>query len=76
VRHSGADELWLALSKTPDNIELSARDNGRGASNLTHGNGLRGMCERLSEFGGHLDIMNTTGQGLSLTAKLPIKETP
>lgn len=76
VRHSGADELWLRLSKTADHIELSARDNGRGAANLTQGNGLRGMCERLSEFGGHLDIMNTTGQGLSLTAKLPTKETP
>lgn len=76
VRHSGADELWLGLSKTPEYIELSARDNGRGATNLTQGNGLRGMCERLSEFGGHLDIMNTSGQGLSLTAKLPTKETP
>jgi signal transduction histidine kinase len=76
VRHSGADELWLSLSKTPEYIELSARDNGRGAANMTHGNGLRGMCERLSEFGGHLDIINTAGQGLSLTAKLPTKETP
>lgn len=74
VRHSGADELWLRLTKMPDCVELFARDNGRGATSLAYGNGLRGMCERLAEFGGQLDIMNTAGQGLSLTAKLPIKE--
>jgi len=73
VRHSGADELWLRLEKMPRHIELSARDNGRGAACLTQGNGLRGMCERLAEFGGQLDIMNTAGQGLSLTAKLPLR---
>ncbi len=73
VRHSGADELWLRLEKMPRHIELSARDNGRGAAYLTQGNGLRGMCERLAEFGGQLDIMNTAGQGLSLTAKLPLR---
>ena len=72
VRHSGADELWLRLSKMPDHIELFAKDNGRSLSLLTQGNGLRGMSERLAEFGGQLDIMNTAGQGLSLTAKLPL----
>lgn len=76
VRHSGADELWLRLTRMPDHIELSARDNGRSAVILTQGNGLRGMRERLAEFGGQLHIMNTAGQGLSLTAKLPIKEIP
>lgn len=76
VRHSGADELWLRLTRMTDHIELSARDNGRSAVILTQGNGLRGMRERLAEFGGQLDIMNTAGQGLSLTAKLPIKEIP
>jgi len=76
VRHSGADELWLRLSRMPGHIELFACDNGRGAACLTQGNGLRGMRERLAEFGGQLDIMNTAGQGLSLTAKLPTKETP
>ena len=74
VRHSGADELWLRLTKMPSHIELFARDNGRGAVNLSQGNGLRGMCERLAEFGGHIDIMNIAGQGLSLTATLPTKE--
>jgi signal transduction histidine kinase len=73
VRHSGADELWLRLSKMPDYIELFAKDNGRSLSLLTQGNGLRGMSERLAEFGGQLDIMNTAGQGLSLTAKLPLR---
>ncbi len=74
VRHSGADELVLRLRKMPDHIELFAQDNGVGAPNLCQGNGLRGMRERLAEFDGQLDILNTAGQGLSLTAKLPIKQ--
>ena len=38
VRHAGAENLWLELSQGPDGIELSARDDGRGAP----GGGRRG----------------------------------
>jgi signal transduction histidine kinase len=73
VRHSGADQLWLDIRSANDSIELQARDNGTGASNLVQGNGLRGMRERLSQLNGQLDIINLNGQGLSLTAKLPLE---
>jgi signal transduction histidine kinase len=75
VRHSGADQLWLDLKTGNDAIELNARDNGRGAGNMIHGNGLRGMRERLAQFGGQLTIINLSGNGLSLTAKLPLEKT-
>jgi signal transduction histidine kinase len=75
VRHSGADQLWLDLKTGNDAIELNARDNGRGAADMIHGNGLRGMRERLAQFGGQLTIINLSGNGLSLTAKLPLEKT-
>jgi signal transduction histidine kinase len=75
VRHSGADQLWLDLKTGNDAIELTARDNGRGARDMIHGNGLRGMRERLAQFGGQLTIINLSGNGLSLTAKLPLEKT-
>jgi signal transduction histidine kinase len=75
VRHSGANELWIRVHATQDAIELCARDNGRGADGLVQGNGLRGMRERLAQLGGQLDITHLSGQGLSLTATLPLEKT-
>jgi len=43
VRHSGAQNLWIELVKTPDDVEVRARDDGRGVKQLRVGNGLTGM---------------------------------
>ena len=44
-------------------------------SSLRHGNGLTGMRERLSQFGGQLDIVTAKDQGFSLDAWLPMEAT-
>jgi signal transduction histidine kinase len=73
VRHAGARTLWLALSREHAGIAIRARDDGRGADQVTVGNGLRGMRERLAEFGGRLDIRSGSERGFAVDAWLPLE---
>jgi signal transduction histidine kinase len=74
VRHASARNLWLSFERTDDQtLAIHARDDGRGAIQVRHGNGLNGMRERLSQFGGRLDIVTEKGQGFSLDAWLPME---
>lgn len=76
VRHASARNLWLNFERTPDRkLAIHARDDGRGAIQLKPGNGLNGMQERLSQFGGQLDIVTGRDQGFTLDAWLPLEAT-
>lgn len=72
VRHAGARHLWITARRDADRIAMTARDDGRGADQLTAGNGLRGMRERLQQYGGTLDIDTRPGAGFSLHLSLPV----
>lgn len=56
VRHANAHNLWINARREGCNIIVDARDDGRGADLLVAGNGLRGMRERLAQYGGDLRI--------------------
>lgn len=71
VRHAGARNLWIRLAQDEDGVALTAHDDGRGSSDLTAGNGLRGMSERLKQLGGELRLESSPGAGFSLHAWLP-----
>ena len=71
VRHAGARNLWIAASRVDDCIVMSARDDGRGTSQLVTGNGLRGMRERLLQHGGDLTIETRPEAGFRLQLTLP-----
>lgn len=77
ARHAGARNLWLRFDYVTANLlELSARDDGRGASHFKPGNGLSGMRERLAEFGGSVMVDPALHQGFALTVRLPLDEAP
>jgi len=77
ARHANARNLWLHFTYLDnDLLELRARDDGRGASEVAPGNGLSGMRERLAEFGGSLAVESQAGRGFELTVHLPLGETP
>jgi signal transduction histidine kinase len=71
VRHSGARNLWISAQRRDGCIAMSARDDGRGADQLTAGNGLRGMRERLLQQGGELTIDTRPDAGFCLHLVLP-----
>jgi signal transduction histidine kinase len=71
VRHARARNLWIRLSMAQDGVALSARDDGKGVNLVQAGNGLRGMRERLSHFGGKLEVESQVGAGFALHAWIP-----
>ncbi len=74
VRHASASRLELSVCPQDGGIAVVARDNGRGADAPEAGNGLRGMRERLAQFGGSLEIESAKGRGFSLRAWLPLSD--
>lgn len=72
VKHAAAENLWITLAMNDGVVELKARDDGRGASALTPGNGLAGMRERIEKLGGELVLASSEGGGFELRASIPM----
>jgi signal transduction histidine kinase len=75
VRHAGAHNLWISARRQGGLIVVDARDDGRGAEQVTAGNGLRGMRERLAQHGGDLKIETQPHSGFRLQLTLPASAT-
>ena len=73
MRHSGASNVWVDLSR--DNLQLHLRvsDDGRVSLPLDEGFGLSGMRERLAQVSGRLDISRAAQGGLALDIQLPLQ---
>jgi signal transduction histidine kinase len=74
LRHGGATEIVVTLSRHGQGLVLSVEDNGTGYATPTPppaGNGLRGLRERLEEFEGVVSLDRRTPCGCVLRAVLP-----
>jgi signal transduction histidine kinase len=71
VKHAEAENLWIVIRTRDGRIELTARDDGSGASWLGLGHGLEGMRRRLEEMGGALDLDTRPGAGFEVRVTLP-----
>jgi signal transduction histidine kinase len=80
-RHSGSATASIRLSQPDGQIILEVEDEGRGisaeelsgiASGAPLGVGLRGMRERIKDFGGELEILSP-GRGTKVRAIIPIE---
>ena len=74
VRHAGARNLWLHCRREACDILIDARDDGVGGEAVVAGNGLRGMRERLAQYGGSLETDTAPGKGFRLRISLPVLE--
>lgn len=72
VRHAGASRLDIRLWQAGDSLHLQAHDDGRGTSALAPGNGLRGLAERLHQYGGRVKVETAAGAGFAIGLELPL----
>ena len=56
IRHASAENLWIELDQTAGGIDLRIRDDGKGAADLSEGNGISGMRERIAALSGRLRL--------------------
>jgi signal transduction histidine kinase len=72
IRHANAARAEVTLDQLSDALIITVRDDGQGAAELRVGNGIRGMQERASEWGGHVTLTSPRpGAGTTVTAVLP-----
>jgi signal transduction histidine kinase len=71
VKHSEAENLWIAVRVDDGRIELTARDDGNGCAQPGQGQGLEGMRRRLLELGGALELETEAGAGFRVRVTLP-----
>jgi two-component system sensor histidine kinase DesK len=89
VRHSGAENCYISLSRRPGAMSLTVRDDGTGhlpsdgrgtqplpAGSAQHSSGLRGMSERLSAVGGSLEVRPDLHPGFCLIATVSTAPVP
>ncbi len=81
VKHAQAQYVKVSIYKDNGNIRINVVDDGIGfkppaeefASGKTAGFGLFSIRERLSYFGGNVDIESKPGEGTQVTLVAPIK---
>jgi len=72
IRHAHAGRVELELGADRGGARLVIADDGRGGIE-THGNGLKGMHERLRAIGGKLEVDSPAGGGTRLVMWVPLK---
>ena len=74
ARHARAQNLWIDIVVGDlGAVELTAHDDGDGATDAPPGHGLRGMRERVEETGGRLETSAIAGDGFRIRAVLPAR---
>jgi signal transduction histidine kinase len=78
ARHAGVDEASVTLDITPNHIQISITDSGKGfevhPKEMIVSTGLSGMEERVNMAGGHFRLESTPGKGTLVCAEFDLKE--
>lgn len=70
LRHSGATQAKVALSKRGDRVVLRVTDDGCGLDGAEPGAGMQGMRERALLVGGDLELSSRDGEGAEVRLEL------
>jgi len=73
IRHGQATRITIYFWQIREVLQISIRDNGKGAEKIEKGLGLMGMEERLQKLGGTLDISGAN-EGFHLTVTIPLSQ--
>jgi signal transduction histidine kinase len=72
VRHSGASEARVTLSRDADGVHLRVRDNGSGVPQGVATRGLRHLTERADSAGGKCYVNSSPSMGTMVAFDLPL----
>jgi len=74
VRHGGARQLAVSMTRQGGHVELAVRDEGAGFDPAAPhaGSGLAHIRDRVTEIGGTLGIDSAPGRGTAVTVRVPV----
>ena len=72
-KYAEATEVHIQLKTTPDELDLSIEDNGKGFNpkQNSSGYGLRGMQERVMTVDGKFQLITAPGKGCRIEVEIP-----
>jgi len=77
AKHAGARHAWVTLRATGEELQFEVEDDGRGIDpadlDKARSLGLKGMRERVSYFGGTLDVSRAPRGGTRVRARIPVR---
>ena len=75
LRHSGGEKIRVQLTYCPGRLDITVDDDGRGLDTGEQGgHGLIGVRERVTLYGGTVDVGPGPAGGVRLAASLPVPE--
>jgi signal transduction histidine kinase len=72
-RHSGAEQVSVALTVSGSGLRLTVSDDGRGMAPGATGHGLARMRANFAALGGSLSVNGVPGGGTTVSGALPAK---
>lgn len=79
TRHAHASRISVALQQIDGSVFLTVKDNGKGIEKDELSNpksfGIIGMKERVSDWGGDIQISGRKGKGTTVKVRIPINST-
>lgn len=75
ARHARANRASVTAEVVNQCLNLRIEDDGRGGIDA-HGNGLKGMHERVRALGGVLEVVSPVGKGTRLNISVPLRPRP
>jgi signal transduction histidine kinase len=72
IRHGAAKNIWVDVSPSPEQLQITVRDDGAGVVSVTKGRGLTGMSERATQLGGSARFESSPGQGFAVHLQVPL----
>jgi signal transduction histidine kinase len=73
VKHAAASCVQVTVSRSAaGELLVEVTDDGCGGAALSAGSGLSGLADRVSSFGGRLELESPPGGGTHLTARVPL----
>lgn len=73
VRHADAATMTIRLAcDASGDMVIDIADDGRGSAGAPHGNGLRGIAERMAQVGGELLAGDRQPAGFALRLRFPV----
>jgi len=73
AKHAGATKVCVRLRSEGDALAFEVTDDGNGfdSDHTPMGSGLQNMADRLAALGGTLEVRSRTGQGTTISGRLP-----
>ena len=73
IKHARATKLQISIDYSISGIlRLLVHDNGIGRAKIHKGFGLRGMEERVKQFGGTINYQSMENEGFMIEVELPL----